>query len=138
VLELLRRRKEENAELIGDDGGWVFPARVRANRNSEGRVVNPARGAHVQEVKEQRYAPKEKGKPRRKVEHLPSPHRLRDTFATAAHEAGVSRLDLKLLMNHATTKGDVTEGYQMPSTEHLRECAKRITAFLLERMEPND
>jgi len=70
---------------------------------------------HMIEANEQRY---EAG---RKVRHLPSPHRLRDTFATAAHEARVHPLDLKILMNHALPAADdVTLGYIRPSIEHLR------------------
>ena len=42
---------------------------MAASRNLRGQVV------HVREAKEQRYAPKEHGKPRRKVGYLPSPHR---------------------------------------------------------------
>ena len=71
----------------------------------------------------------------RKVEHLPSPHRLRDTFATAGHEARVHPLDLKVLMNHTLPAGDdVTEGYIRPSVGHLRGCVEQVAAFLLERM----
>ena len=114
VLELLRGRERDNT----DDGGWVFPARDRA-----GRVT------HVVEAKEQRYV---KG---RKVAYLPSPHRLRDTFATAAHEARVHPLDLKVLMNHALPAADdVTMGYIRPSLEHLRGSVETIAAFLEGRM----
>jgi len=119
VLEILRRRRAGNARFADEgDGGWVFPTRDRA-----GRVT------HVQEAKEQRYA---RG---RKVRWLPSPHRLRDTFATAAHEARVHPLDLKVLLNHALPgSGDVTEGYIRPSVEHLRGCAERVAGFLEARM----
>jgi integrase len=117
VLELLRRRRAGNAEA-GDDGGWVFPSRDRA-----GRVT------HVVEAKEQRTVDG------RKVRHLPSPHRLRDTFATAAHEARVHPLDLKVLMNHALPSGDdVTLGYVRPSLEHLRGCVEAVAGFLVGRM----
>ena len=119
VLELLRRRQEENHRLYPNDGGWVFPSTDR-----EGRVV------HVAQAKEQRYD--DLG---RKVGFLPSPHRLRDTFASAAHVARVHPLDLKILMNHTLAAGDdVTEGYIRPSVEHLRGCAEQIAAFLLGRM----
>ena len=118
VRELFARRHAENAELSFGDAGWVFPARDRA-----GRVT------HVIEPKEQRL---EAGRKRR---HLPSPHRLRDTFASAAHEARVHPLDLKVLMNHALPAADdVTEGYIRPSVDHLRGAVEAIAAFLLERM----
>ncbi len=110
VLELLARRRE--------DEGWVFPARNRAGER-----------VHIVEAKEQRY---ENG---RKVRWLPSPHRLRDTFATAAHEAGVHPLDLKVLMNHALPAADdVTMGYIRPSVEHLRASVERVAGFLRVRM----
>ena len=114
ALEILRRRLAENPQ---PDGGWVWPSRDR-----RGRV------APVAQVKEQRYVG---GK---KVNVLPSPHRLRDTFATAAREAGIDMFETKLLLNHALPTGDVTWGYQRPSMEHLRGCAERIAAFLVERM----
>lgn len=120
VLDLLERRRRDNPIRIGDDGGWVFPTRNRA-----GRVT------HVQEPKEQRQIHG------RKVARLPSPHRLRDTFATAAHEARVHPLDLKVLLNHALpAPDDVTQGYIRPSTEHLRASAEAIAAFLVARMDP--
>jgi integrase len=118
VLDLLWRRREENPVLFGDDQGWVFPS-----KDIRGRVT------HVAQTKEQRYD--DLG---RKVGFLPSPHRLRDTFATAGHEARLHPLDLKILMNHTLPAGDVTEGYIRPSVEHLRESAERIAAFLLGRM----
>ena len=65
----------------------------------------------------------------------PTPHRLRDTYATAAQEAGVGFLELKILLNHALQKGDVTVGYIRPSLEHLRACQERITGFLRQKME---
>jgi integrase len=117
VLEVLRRRRDENHILYPDDGGWVFPS-----TDIKGRV------SHVAQAKEQRYDAMGK-----KVGYLPSPHRLRDTFATAGHEARLHPMDLKILMNHTLPAGDVTEGYIRPSVEHLRESAERIAAFLIER-----
>ena len=122
VLAILRRRRDENAALFPDDKGWVFPS-----TDIKGRV------AHVAQAKEQRYD--EVG---RKVGYLPSPHRLRDTFATAGHEARLHPMDLKVLMNHTLPAGDVTEGYIRPSVEHLRESAERIAEFLIERARRAD
>ena len=118
VLALLRLRRTGNRAIVGDDGGWVFPARDR-----RGRIT------HVQEAKEQRLVAG------RKVAWLPSPHRLRDTFASAAHEARVHPLDLKVLLNHALPAADdVTQGYIRPSVEHLRTSVEAVAAFLAERM----
>ena len=84
---------------------------------------------HVPQVKEQRYVGDQK------LTTVPSPHRLRDTFASAAHEAGVDPLSLKVLMNHVLpASGDVTQGYIWPSTVHLRTQAEKVAAFLQERM----
>ncbi|MEM7518866.1 MAG: tyrosine-type recombinase/integrase, partial [Planctomycetota bacterium] len=83
VLDLLEYRRRQNAADPEGDGGWVFPSRDRAGART-----------HVIESKEQRTVA---GSRRTR---LPSPHRLRDTFATAAHEAGVHPFDLKVLMNH--------------------------------------
>jgi hypothetical protein len=69
-----------------------------------------------------------------KEEGQPSPHRLRDTFATAAHESGVALLDTKTLMNHQLPGGDVTEGYMRPALEHLRRQHEKIVRHLQERM----
>ena len=112
VLDVLQNRRSENIVLFGDDGGWVFPARSRKT----GKVSHLVEG---------RAAPHQVG--------VPTPHRLRDTFATAAREAGVGFLELKVLLNHATPSGDVTAGYIKPSVEHLRTCTERIAAFLAER-----
>ncbi len=118
VQDLLRQRQAENGIIYPRDEGWVFPS-----RNMRGGVT------HVQQTKEQRYVCGQK------VTTFPSPHRLRDTFASAAHEAGVDWYDLKVLMNHTLpSNGDVTMGYVRVSVEHLREMAEKITAFLLERM----
>jgi integrase len=117
VLEILLRRRDENPTLYGDDQGWVFPS-----TDMQGRV------SYVAQAKEQRYDGKGG-----KVAFLPSPHRLRDTFATAGHEARLHPLDLKVLMNHALAGGDVTEGYIRPSVEHLRESAERVAQFLASR-----
>ena len=112
--------------LYPDDGGWAFPSKDR-----DGNIT------HIREAKEQRYARTKPGEPKRKVEYLPSPHRLRDTFATAAHEARVHPLDLKVLMNHTLpASDDVTEGYIRPSVEHLRGAAEAVAAFLLGRLRP--
>jgi integrase len=117
ALELLRRRRIDNAKLYPDDGGWAFPT-----HNMRGEVTC------VQEMKEKPIEPFGK---------LPSPHRLRDTFATAAHEANVTELDLKLLMNHMLPRsGSVTQRYIRPSVEHLSACVERVAEFLSAKLKP--
>lgn len=125
ALDVLRRRKAENPILFTEgDGGWVFPT-----VNRRGEVT------HVQEPKEQKYMQLDDGS-WVNVRKFPSPHRLRDTFASACREAGVGHLETKLLMNHRLPLNpvDVTEGYQLVSPEHLRGCVERVAAFLLARM----
>ncbi|MFT7481010.1 MAG: integrase, partial [Gammaproteobacteria bacterium] len=118
ALEVLQRRRADNPHRFPDDDGWVFPARHR-----DGSVT------HVIEAKENRTIAG------RHVAFLPSPHRLRDTFASAAHEARIHPLDLKVLLNHALpATDDVTEGYIRPSVEHLRGCVGEVAQFLLKRM----
>jgi integrase len=118
VLGLLRRRRREN-DVLFPGSGWVFPTRVR------GGVVS-----HVAEVKELRGIVTAKGT-ESKVGVLPSPHRLRDTFLTAAHECDVRELNIKTLANHALPGGDVTDGYIRPDVEHLRACVEKVASFLL-------
>ena len=116
VLELLRRRKEENNILFGLTP-FVFPTRSR-------------RSGKVTYIRECRLAPKAA-----KEERSPTPHRLRDTFATAAREAGVPMLELKLLMNHRLPNGDVTEGYIRPDVEFLRGFVEQVAEFLEQKMK---
>lgn len=114
VLAILKRRKEENEQRF-PGSPWVFPVHHRKQLVS-----------HIVEVDEQRIVD---GKHLRGF--LPSPHRLRDTFLSAAHDCGVSPLDQKALANHALPSSDITEGYIRPGLEHLREVAEKIAAFLL-------
>ena len=120
VLEILRRRRGQNHIIVGDDKGWVFPS-----VNMQGETT------YVRQPRETRYI---NG---RKEKILPTPHRLRDTFATAAYQAGIPTMALKLLMNHTLAESnDVTEGYVDPSDiDHLRECVRRVANFLMKRFE---
>lgn len=119
VLRILARRRMDNRVRFGDDSGWAFPS-----YNMQGRLT------HVRQVQHLRDVRGEDGVVR-KVKSMPSPHRLRDTFATAAHEAGVHPFDRKALMNHKLPESDVTEGYTRPSDDHLRKAADRVADFLL-------
>ena len=114
VLAMLKRRKELNEQRFPGQP-WVFPVHRRKQLVS-----------HIVEVDEQREV---EGKRLRGF--IPSPHRLRDTFLSAAHDCNVSPLDQKALANHALPSGDITEGYIRPGLEHLREVAEKIAAFLL-------
>jgi integrase len=95
ILEILKKRKVENT-LFGEDCPWVFPTR---RRNGS---VSP-----IQEPKETKRG-------------LPSPHRLRDTYTSAANNAGLSPYDIDVLTNHRPANGSVTAGYINQGLEHLR------------------
>jgi integrase len=106
--EIVLRRLAENAAFYGEQCRWLFPS-----FSSSGV---PTFVAHPHEV------------------GRPSPHRLRDTYLTAAHEAKILPLDQKILVNHVLPSGgDDTEGYQRPSWEHVIEQQEIITAFLIRK-----
>ena len=113
ALGILRHRQRQN-QILFPDSPWVFPAQSKSG--------------HIEEPKEQRQR---NGK---KVAHLPSPHRLRDTFTTACAEVGLSSYDIDVLTNHRPPKGTVTAGYIRQNTDHLHKCQKKVTAHLLERV----
>lgn len=82
-------RKQEN---IGDDATTAGCSRPRTGRARPCTSRLP------------RTALREDEK-RKKVPGPPSPHRLRDTIATAAFESGCDPLSVKLLMNHIVGNG---------------------------------
>lgn len=113
ALGLLRHRSRQN-QILFPTSPWAFPAESKSG--------------HIEEPKEQRQM---NGK---KVAHLPSPHRLRDTFTTACAEAGISTYDIDVLTNHRPPKGTVTAGYIRQNMDHLHQCQEKVTAHLLERV----
>ncbi|MDX1922588.1 MAG: integrase family protein [Alphaproteobacteria bacterium] len=106
-LEILERRERQNRILFGDNCPWVFPTFSR-----KGNKLIP-----VQEPKEQRQG-------------LPSPHRLRDTYTTAANNAGLSPYDIDVLTNHRPAKGSVTAGYIRQDFEYLRVQQQKVADYL--------
>jgi integrase len=120
LLAVLAKRKLANRILCpGGDKGWVFPTFDR-----DGNVMA------MVDPKVTKYADQPDGTVK-KVGSLPSPHRLRDTWATAANESGVDFLTIQVLMNHSLPNGSVTAGYMRPSVEHLRLGVERVAKFLL-------
>src|SRR5262249_15061008 len=113
LVDLLRQRMEENAPFF-PDSPWVFPA---FSKKADGHIAEP-RG-HFKAVPFM-------------------VHGLRDTYITAAHRAGVSKTDIKLLVNHALPQADVTEGYigERDSLEHLRPLQQRVTDRLRNLIDP--
>ena len=61
-------------------------------------------------------------------------HDLRRTYATACAEASIDPYTIKLLLNHAMDKSDVTSRYVRPSSGHVAESARRVAAFLEDKL----
>lgn len=63
-----------------------------------------------------------------------TPHGLRNTYISAAVAASVHPYHIKLLVNHALPRSDVTAGYVGRDLDALREPQERVTQWLLERL----
>lgn len=111
-LELLERRRRDNGPVFGEDCPWVFPSLDR-----KGGTIKP-----VSEPRESRF-------------NLPSPHRLRDTYTTAANSAGLSPYDIDVLTNHRPPQGSVTSGYIRQDVSHLRIQQQKVADYLKEKMK---
>lgn len=66
------------------------------------------------------------------------PHDLRRTYATACAEAGVDPYTIKLLLNHAMDKSDVTARYVRPSARHVADAAQGVADYLEEKLAVHD
>lgn len=108
-------------ERVKEAGRTFFPEQART-------WIFAASGGHVAEVKEE-------GK--LKVSH--TGHALRHSFRTLAAAAGIDRLRLKILINHAIDR-DVTDNYaNVPALfELLRDAQERISAFIITSMVPGE
>jgi integrase len=106
MLECLKRVREL--------GQTFFPAESK-------QWLFPAPGGHIGEVKEEG---------RLKLSH--TGHALRHSFRTLAAAAGIDRLRLKILMNHAVDD-DVTDSYaNVPALfASLLEAQEQISSFIL-------
>lgn len=105
-LEILKQRKQGNGPWFGADCPWVFPT-----FNKAGEVT------HVVMPYEDRLG-------------LPTPHRLRDTYTTAANAAGLSPYDIDVLTNHRPPQGSVTSGYIRQDFAHLQTQQQRVADYL--------
>ena len=110
-VEILERRKKENPKFYGDKCSWVFPT-----IDMKGNVT------HTQEPKEYKRG-------------LPSPHRLRDTYTTAANSAGLSPYDIDVLTNHRPPKGTVTAGYIRQDFDHLCAQQQKVADYLKAKLK---
>jgi integrase len=112
MRECLARAKEAGQTFFPEHARiWIFPADT----------------GHVAEVKEE-------GK--QKVSH--TGHALRHSFRTLAAAAGIDRLRVKILMNHALDR-DVTDSYaNVPALfGALLDAQERISAFIIRAMSSN-
>ena len=110
MLECLGRVREAGHTYYPEESKiWIFPAP----------------GGHVAEVKEEG---------RQKLSH--TGHALRHSFRTLAAAAGVDRLRLKILMNHAIDD-DVTDAYaNVPALfASLREAQEQVSSFIWRHMD---
>ena len=122
LAEILERRQADNATRFaraGGDAGWCFPGLV-------GDEVGPVRS--LREARKDKVTGK---RPRFPAE---SPHTLRRTYLSMAHEAGVSELDQHVLTNHTFGAHNVNATYIAQAFPHLMACQERIEAALLERL----
>jgi integrase len=106
MLACLKRAKEAGNTFFPEQTQiWIFPAAT----------------GHVAEVKEEG---------RLKLSH--TGHALRHSFRTMAAAAGIDRLRLKILMNHAVDR-DVTDDYaNVPALfGSLMEAQERISTFII-------
>ncbi len=110
-LDILRRRKRDNVAFFGKDCPWAFPA-----FDSQGNL------SHM-------VMPYEKRK------GLPTPHRLRDTYTTAANAAGLSPYDIDVLTNHRPPMGAVTAGYIRQDFEYLRVQQQRVADYIKSKLK---
>ena len=124
LIELLRRRREENeAEFsaYGGDAGLVFPSLSRAK---------PYRVQPIAEAKERRVN-RATG---RREGYLSGPHVSRRTYLSVAAEEGINELDRSVLANHTFGSRSVNQTYIEQAFPHLLECQTKIDAALLARM----
>jgi integrase len=109
MLASLKRAKAAGNTFFPEQGRiWVFPAEP----------------GHVAEVKEDG-----------KVKLSHTGHALRHSFRTLAGAAGIDRLRLKILMNHAVER-DVTDSYaSVPALfESLMDAQEQISAFIVKSL----
>jgi integrase len=111
MVEMLRLRKADHAANYseGSTAPWVFPSMESAS----GRIAEPKR-------------------PDLGI----VPHDARRIFATVAESLDLSGYSIKLLMNHALPKADVTGGYMDPDLDRLQAAMTKIADKMTELVTP--
>jgi integrase len=120
VVDLLKRRRDENKLLFGDDADWCFPT---TRTHGSGGAVTACTS-----MTELRYA--DDGS---RYRLLPSPHVLRRTFGSACAAAGIGDHKENLLLNHRPRQVVVGDRYNNVDPGDLREAIEDVVAFLLEK-----
>jgi len=104
--------------LEGNNTQWLFPS-----RGKQGHLRDAREAALVKALKTE-------------TNHHLIVHGLRSTFITVAAKLDTNAYKIKLLVNHALPKSDVTAGYTGLDVDDLREPMQRITTKLLSLVEP--
>jgi integrase len=120
VVDLLKRRRDENKLLFGDDAGWCFPT---TRTHGSGGAVTACTS-----MTELRYA--DDGS---RYRLLPSPHVLRRTFGSACAAAGIGDDKKNLLLNHRPRQASVGDRYNNVDPSDLRQAIEDVVEFLLEK-----
>ena len=107
--------------LEGNDSKFLFPSK----RAKSGHIMEPKEPGFVKKLEEETGY------------HL-IVHGLRSTFITVAVGLNINSYAIKLLVNHALPKSDVTGGYTKLDVEPLRAPMQRITTRLLSLVEPKE
>jgi integrase len=117
---LARARRAGRIANAVNAAEWVFPGDMGRSRRKGG----PLSAGHIVEYREDREAlPKWGGD-------------LRQTYKTLSPEAGLSKTDVMMLMNHAD--GDVNDGYMTRSKvaeDYLRAQQEAMSRYLMSALE---
>jgi integrase len=136
VIEILKRRRDENKMLKKGDNGWAFPTEALKSDKDRARPCSICKDLGL--------APHAKGaivhvaEPKEPDDVLVSPHRLRDTYTTALAELEpkLSPFVIDVLTNHRPPRGSVTAGYIDFDVDSLREPQQRVADYIMARTKP--
>jgi integrase len=128
VIRIPGIRAKNGVPLNLPMSSFVHDLLVTRRRESQGRFVFEA-DSHSGHLEEPRSALQQIAEASGIVI---SCHDLRRTFATIAESSDISPLALRIMLNHALPRNDVTANYVQMTTERLREPVKRVCNKLME------